>query len=88
LLVTECYRIEGHYAGEPEVYRSKSEVEEQRKKDPIKRFGAHLVAHALASEADLAQIDAASRQEMVEAVQYARESPPPDPATAMDYIYA
>jgi pyruvate dehydrogenase E1 component alpha subunit len=88
LLVTECYRIEGHYAGEPEVYRSKAEVEEQRTKDPIQRFRAHLVEHGLASESDLAQIDAASRHEMVKAVQYARASQPPDPATAMDYIYA
>ena len=28
LLVTECYRLEGHYAGEPEVYCSRDEVKE------------------------------------------------------------
>ncbi len=38
LLVTETYRIEGHYAGEPEVYRTRAEVEQWRKKDPIPRF--------------------------------------------------
>ena len=33
LLVTESYRMEGHYAGEPEVYRKKAEVAEYRKRD-------------------------------------------------------
>jgi TPP-dependent pyruvate/acetoin dehydrogenase alpha subunit len=28
------------------------------------------------------------KQELVEAVQFAKDSPMPDPATAMDYIYA
>jgi pyruvate dehydrogenase E1 component alpha subunit len=35
LLVTECYRFEGHYAGEPQVYRERAEVQEYIKKDPI-----------------------------------------------------
>jgi len=38
LLVTESYRFEGHYVGEPEVYRTRAEVEEHRKLDPIRRF--------------------------------------------------
>jgi TPP-dependent pyruvate/acetoin dehydrogenase alpha subunit len=88
LLVTECYRIEGHYAGEPEVYRSRAEVDEQRKKDPILRFRVSLLERQLASEAQLSDIDATSRQEMVDAVAFARQSPPPEAATAMDYIYA
>jgi len=88
LLVTECYRIEGHYAGEPEVYRSRAEVDEQRKKDPILRLRASLLERRLASDAQLSDMDAASRQEMVDAVAFARQSPPPEAATAMDFIYA
>ena len=88
LLVTECYRIEGHYAGEPEVYRSRSEVDEQRKNDPIPRFYHYLVEHSVATGLELDNIGEAVRQEMVEAIQFAKDSPAPDPATAMDYIYA
>ena len=88
LLVTECYRIEGHYAGEPEVYRSRSEVEDQRKNDPIPRFYHYLVEQSVATGPELDAIHDAIRQEMVEAIQFAKDSPPPDPATAMDYIYA
>jgi pyruvate dehydrogenase E1 component alpha subunit len=88
LLVTESYRFEGHYAGEPEVYRERSEVAEWRKNDPIPRFRKQLIENGSASDAELDAIDAEIKQEMVEAVKFAQESPQPDPATAMDYIYA
>ena len=87
-LVTESYRFEGHYAGEPEVYRERSEVAEWRKKDPIPRFHDYLVENGKASQSELDAIDAEIKQEMADAVKFALESPPPDPATALDYIYA
>jgi pyruvate dehydrogenase E1 component alpha subunit len=88
LLVTECYRIEGHYAGEPEVYRTRDEVSQKRQNDPIPRFCRHLLDQGLATEAELDGIAEAIRQEMLEAVAFAKASPLPDPSTAMDYIYA
>ena len=88
LLVTESYRFEGHYAGEPEVYRDRAEVQEWRKKDPNPRFRSYLVDKGVATEAEVAAIEAEVKQEMVDAVKFAQESPQPDPATRMDYIYA
>jgi len=88
LLVTGCYRFEGHYAGEPEVYRSREEVAEWRKKDPLPRFYRYLAENGVISSEGLDRIDAEVKQEITEAVEYARQSPPPDPATAMEFIYA
>jgi TPP-dependent pyruvate/acetoin dehydrogenase alpha subunit len=88
LLVTESYRFEGHYAGEPEVYRERTEVEAYRKMDPLPRFHSHLLENGFASSAEVEVIDRDVRQEIDEAVRFALESPEPDPATAMDYIYA
>jgi pyruvate dehydrogenase E1 component alpha subunit len=88
LLVTESYRFEGHYAGEPEVYREREEVREYRKKDPIPRFSTYLLDEEKASRAEIEAIDAEIKQELVDAIKFAQESPQPDPATAMDYIYA
>lgn len=88
LLVTESYRFEGHYAGEPEVYRERSEVQEQRKKDPIPRFRKQLLGTKQATVDVLDSIDKEIKQEMKEAVRFAKDSPEPDPRTAMDYIYA
>jgi pyruvate dehydrogenase E1 component alpha subunit len=88
LLVTESYRFEGHYAGEPEVYRSRAEVEEYRKQDPIPRFSQYLIETGKAGPDEIRAIDAEIKQEIADAVQFAKDSPPPDPATAMDYVYA
>jgi len=88
LLVTETYRIEGHYAGEPQVYRERSEVDAWREKDPIVWFQQHLAATGEASPDALRAIDDEVSTQMSEAVKFALESPEPDAATAMDYIYA
>jgi TPP-dependent pyruvate/acetoin dehydrogenase alpha subunit len=88
LLVTESYRLEGHYAGEPEVYRQRAEVQEQWKNDPIPRFAGALVAQGAATDAQIATIDAEVKAEIAAAVVFAKASPEPGPATAMDYVYA
>ena len=88
LLVTDSYRFEGHYAYEPEVYRTRAEVEEHRKLDPIPRFRKYLIDNGKASMNEVNAIDAEIKQEMIDAVQFAKSSPPPDPSTAMDFIYA
>ena len=88
LLVTESYRFEGHYAGEPEVYRTRAEVNEYRKKDPIPRFHDGLIREGHAEPAELDAIRAEIKEEIAEAVRFAKQSSEPDPSTAMDYIYA
>jgi len=87
-LVTEAYRFEGHYAGEPEVYRERAEVDAFRAQDPIPRFRAHLIEGAIAQEAELDALDESIRREIDDAIAFARSSPQPEPSTAMDYIYA
>src|SRR5436309_11452239 len=41
------YRFRGHSAADPEVYRTKEEVQEWRKKDPITSFGELLKKEGL-----------------------------------------
>jgi pyruvate dehydrogenase E1 component alpha subunit len=88
LLVTDSYRIDGHYAGEPEVYRDKAEVAEYRARDPIARFRRRLVDEALLGEADLDAVDAEVAALIEASLAFARASAEPDPATALDFIYA
>jgi pyruvate dehydrogenase E1 component alpha subunit len=88
LLVTESYRIDGHYAGEPEVYRDKAEVAEYRAKDPIDRFRNRIESDGELTAVDLGAIDAEVAAEIEEALAFARAGAEPDPSTAMNYIYA
>lgn len=77
LLVTESYQFEGHYAGEPEVYRSRAEVEEYCKRDPIPRFHGSLISQGKAEPVELERIDEEIRDEIQEAVTFARQSRSP-----------
>ena len=88
LLVTESYRFDGHYAGEPEVYRDRAEVERWRANDPIVRFRHYLESEAVVAADELDGILAEVDAEIEAAIAFAKASPEPDPATAMDYIYA
>jgi len=88
LLVTESYRIDGHYAGEPEVYRERAEVAAQRGNDPIPRLRAWLETVAQVAPGELDAVEAEVAAEIAAAIEFARTSPEPDPATALDYIYA
>jgi len=88
LLVTECYRIEGHYAGEPEVYRTKEEVAEVRaSSDPIPKFRSRILSEKVASEPELAKLEDEIKVEIEVAVTFALESAEPEPSLAYKYVY-
>jgi pyruvate dehydrogenase E1 component alpha subunit len=86
----ECitYRWEGHYHGEPQVYRMKEEVEEWKLKCPIIRFENILKEEYKISALELEEIKHSVVKEMENAVQFAKESPDPVPETVFDYVYA
>ena len=88
LLVTESYRFEGHYAGEPQVYRDRAEVQEYVKKDPIPRFRDHMIGEEVATQAEIDSLESEVKESISDAMRFAKESPEPDPATALDYNYA
>ncbi len=88
LLVTESYRLEGHYAGEPEVYRDRAEVVEQWKNDPLPRFATSLTNQGEATPEEINRINREVKEEIKAAVAFAKDSRDPDSSTAMDFIYA
>ena len=89
LIVGNTYRTVGHHMGDPGTsYRSKEEVEEWKKKDPIKRLRQHLVQNKTATDAELDEIENNVLRELDEAVKFAQESPEPTPEEALEDIYA
>jgi acetoin:2,6-dichlorophenolindophenol oxidoreductase subunit alpha len=88
LLVTESYRLDGHYAGEPEVYRDRAEVTAFRGRDPILQLRRRIEQTGLATAADLDEIDQQVAAEITDALTFALASPDPDPATAAEFVYA
>jgi len=75
LLELRTYRFRGHSMADPELYRTKEEVERWMEHDPLPAFIKHLRDLNLLSDADLAKLEASVKQEIDEAVAFAEESP-------------
>jgi pyruvate dehydrogenase E1 component alpha subunit len=75
LLESRTYRFRAHSMYDPELYRSKEEVEEWKKRCPIARFEARLRESEEISEADFAAIEKTIESEIDEAVAFAEAGP-------------
>lgn len=75
LLEARCYRFRAHSAYDPELYRSKEEVERWKKRDPIPALTALLRGGGLLGQEDLERIEAAAAEEIAGAVTFAEASP-------------
>jgi pyruvate dehydrogenase E1 component alpha subunit len=87
LIEAFTYRFRGHSAADPEVYREKEEVEEWRAKDPIETFAKRCIEEGLISDSDLAEIREAAEKTVVEAVEFADNSPEPPLDSLYDNLY-
>jgi pyruvate dehydrogenase E1 component alpha subunit len=81
------YRYRGHSAADPEVYRSKEEVEEWQHKDPIESFSKRLVKEKVMTAADVDEIREEADRIVVEAVEFADNSPEPSLDSLYDHLY-
>ena len=87
LLDCETYRIEGHYYGDAMVYRSKEELEEWRKKDPLIRTELQLIERGILTAEECKEIYRLALKEIEEAVAFAESSPEPGLETIFEDIY-
>lgn len=74
------YRFVGHGAADitdPGSYRTREEVEEWRKRDPIPNLAQYLLSNGLATQQELDSIDQAVRAIVEESARFADESPDP-----------
>ncbi|MET8542322.1 thiamine pyrophosphate-dependent enzyme [Kitasatospora sp. NPDC004799] len=84
-LTCRTYRYEGHHTMERRMklrYRSAEEVGAWRARDPLPR------AAALLDPATVAGLDHAVAEQLAAAEEFALASDHPDPAGALDHLYA
>jgi pyruvate dehydrogenase E1 component alpha subunit len=74
-LEARTYRFRAHSMADPELYRTKAEVEEWKLRDPIATFVARLREEALLTEGELAAMSAAVEREIEAAVAFAEAAP-------------
>ena len=86
LIEAKTYRYRGHSMADPATYRTKDEVEEKKKLDPIFNLGQKL--DSLGMGALKEKIDKEIEEEVQDAVKFAEESKFPDASTVANYVYA
>lgn len=88
LLECKTYRFMGHARFEKPVYRTKEEVDEWKKSDPIPRLHSQLVQMDPQMEQAIAELEAQVQQQIEDAVAYAEASPSPAADDYKNHIFA
>ena len=88
----ECktYRWRGHHEGDPNQggrYRSKEEIQAWMQKCPIKRFEEKLIKERILEQTEIENICKKIGEEIEEAVEFAKQSPLPDPQDIFEDVY-
>ena len=88
LIEMQTYRYRGHSMSDPGNYRSKEEVLNMREKhDPINLYQSYILENKLASEEALKAIEKEVKQIVEEAVDFAQNSPEPEPSELYTEVY-
>ena len=77
LVEVVTYRFRGHSMSDPGLYRTKEEVEEWRRRDPLGRCRQRLIDVGM-KDAALEELEADVKAEIEDAVKFAEESPAAD----------
>ncbi|NOT06993.1 MAG: pyruvate dehydrogenase (acetyl-transferring) E1 component subunit alpha [Gemmatimonadales bacterium] len=90
LLEVRTYRYVGHSMSDAAhgTYRTKDEVEEFRRRDPIKLLAERMRAAGQLDDAGWEALEAEVKAEVEDAYQFAEEAPDPDPAELFAHVYA
>jgi pyruvate dehydrogenase E1 component alpha subunit len=86
-LEAKTYRFRGHSVADPAKYRTREEVAHWMERDPLKLLAQRMDTLHIADEAALKAIDDEVRAEVLDAVEFAEQSPAPGLETVTDHVY-
>jgi pyruvate dehydrogenase E1 component alpha subunit len=90
LLEIRTYRFVGHSMSDPihGHYRTKEEVEAHRKRDPIQLWAEKLKQDGLIDDGAFGKMDEEVKAEVLDAYEFADQSPDPAPEELHTHVYA
>jgi len=86
-LEIKTYRYKGHSMSDPATYRTKNELDEHKKQDPILQLKTFMLEKNMISEEDFKGIDAKCKSMSEEAVKFAQESPEPPLEDLYEHVF-
>jgi len=87
LLELRTYRYKGHSMSDPAKYRTKEELENYKKRDPIEQVKDDILKMKIATEEDLEKINSKIKDIVNESVKFAEESPWPSSDEVFKDVY-
>jgi pyruvate dehydrogenase E1 component alpha subunit len=87
LLEVETYRYRGHSMSDPGKYRTKEEIEQMMKQDPLILFGAYVERELRILPAELTALERGVLDEVEQAAVFAESSPWPAVETLYQDVY-
>ena len=88
LMNIKSFRLKGHSVVDPDRYRSDEYLREIRAQDPLAHLAERLKESGLMDDESLAQLDEDVDREVLAAVEFADESPEPNPDKLFEFSYA
>ncbi|MBM3278837.1 MAG: thiamine pyrophosphate-dependent dehydrogenase E1 component subunit alpha [Candidatus Handelsmanbacteria bacterium] len=89
LIEALTYRFRGHHVGDGGAYRTKEELQWwMDHKDPINLLGKHMLKAKAATQAKLDALQEEVEQQVLAAIEFAKNSPLPPPEQAYEDLYA
>ena len=83
----KTYRYRGHSMSDAQHYRTKDEVEEYRKIDPITQVKEVILSKKYATQIELDLVDKSIKKRVAECEKFAESSPYPDLTLMYDAVY-
>lgn len=87
LLEMKTYRYRGHSMSDPATYRTKEEVEEYKKQDPIEQVLATMKKNKWITDKEIEKMEEKVKAQVDESVKFADESPYPTPDELYKDVY-
>jgi len=89
LIDAKIWRINSHTSEDNQLkYRTREELDEAARHDPITRFGAWLIERGWITQEGAAEVQAACDAEASEAADWAEQQPDPLPEDALKHVFA
>lgn len=87
LIECKTYRLRGHSRSDRNRYRTKEEIEDWAKRDPIERFEAEMLQFGLLDAAEMTAIREGVEAEILDALEFAKNSPSPEISALTRDVY-